>query len=512
MPEPQLPIARIAIDLPLAHLDRPFDYAVTAEQDADAVPGARVRVRFSGRLRDGFVLQRCAVSDHDGTLTPLQRVVSAEPVLTPEVAALIRAVADHCAGTFSDVMRLAVPPRHAATEEAATETAPAFPDDVLPGPLVDYPTGESFLQALSAGGQPRALWQVTPSASPSGNWALGLASAARACAEGGRGAVLVVPDQRDLQRLQEACAAVLGPAGFAVLVAESGPAARYRAFLAALRGGVRVVIGNRAAAYAPVRDLGLVALWDDGDDLLSEPRAPYPHARDVLALRASQAGCAALFAAYARTAELQAWLDRGWLRLLAEDRPAVRHTAPRVKVTADTDLALERDSAARAARLPHEVFEMVRAALPQGPVLVQVPRAGYLVALVCQDCREPARCRFCAGPVRADASDHELRLVRPGPGGLGVSDLRLTSGSRPRRRRGADGGGAGQGIPQDPGTPLARRTHPALGARPAGPGGRHTGRRAGGRRWLRRSGAAGRRACCCYGRSCAPARRHCDAG
>ena len=404
MPEPQLPIARVAIDLPLAHLDRPFDYAVTAEQDADAVPGARVRVRFSGRLRDGFVLQRCAVSDHDGTLTPLQRVVSAEPVLTPEVAALIRAVADHCAGTFSDVMRLAVPPRHAATEEAATETAPAFPDGVLPGPLVDYPTGESLLQALSAGGQPRALWQVTPSASPSGDWALGLASAARACAEGGRGAVLVVPDQRDLQRLQEACAAVLGPAGFAVLVAESGPAARYRAFLAALRGGVRVVIGNRAAAYAPVRDLGLVALWDDGDDLLSEPRAPYPHARDVLALRASQAGCAALFAAYARTAELQAWLDRGWLRLLAEDRPAVRHTAPRVKVTADTDLALERDSAARAARLPHEVFEMVRAALPQGPVLVQVPRAGYLVALVCQDCREPARCRFCAGPVRADAS------------------------------------------------------------------------------------------------------------
>ena len=72
-----------------------------------------------------------------------------------------------------------------------------------------------------------------------------------------------------------------------MLIAEAGPAARYRAFLAALRGGVKVVIGNRAAAYAPVRDLGLVALWDDGDDLLSEPRAPYPHTREVLALRAA---------------------------------------------------------------------------------------------------------------------------------------------------------------------------------------------------------------------------------
>ena len=118
MPEPELPIASVAVDVPLAHLDRPFDYAVTPEQDAEAVPGARVRVRFSGRLRDGFVLERRATSDHEGRLTPLHKVISAEPVLTGEVAALVRAVADHYAGTFADVMRLAVPPRHAATEKA----------------------------------------------------------------------------------------------------------------------------------------------------------------------------------------------------------------------------------------------------------------------------------------------------------------------------------------------------------------------------------------------------------
>ena len=66
----------MAVDVPLAHLDRPFDYAVTPEQDAEAVPGARVRVRFSGRLRDGFVLQRRATTDHEGRLTPLHKVIS----------------------------------------------------------------------------------------------------------------------------------------------------------------------------------------------------------------------------------------------------------------------------------------------------------------------------------------------------------------------------------------------------------------------------------------------------
>jgi primosomal protein N' (replication factor Y) (superfamily II helicase) len=403
----------VAVDIPLSHLDRPFDYAVTAEQDSDAVPGARVRVRFAGRLRDGFILERVAVGDHDGALTPLYKIISSEPVLTDDIARLIRKVADHYAGTFADVMRLAVPPRHAATEQAPLVAArrPA-PDDHPEGPLLDYPTGAEFLAALRAGQSPRAMWQVTPSAAPNGDWARGLASAARACADSGRGVVIIVPDQADLDRLGEACTETLGATGFAVLVAEAGPAARYRAFLSALRGEVHVVIGNRAAAYAPVHNLGLIALWDDGDDLLAEQRAPYPHSRDVLALRAADVQAGVLFASYARTAELQRWLERGWLRELAENRVTVRHAAPRLKVTADTDYALQRDPAARAARLPHEVFEMMRATLPQGPVLVQVPRAGYLVALVCQDCREPMRCEFCGGPTEAQAGVAEVATIR----------------------------------------------------------------------------------------------------
>ena len=82
------------------------------------MPGSRVRVRFAGRLRDGFILERVATADHEGVLTPLHKIVSSEPVLTSEIARLIRKVADHYAGTFADVMRLAVPPRHAATERA----------------------------------------------------------------------------------------------------------------------------------------------------------------------------------------------------------------------------------------------------------------------------------------------------------------------------------------------------------------------------------------------------------
>ncbi len=105
--------------MPLAHLDRPFDYLVPQALSADAVPGVRVKVRFAGQLVDGWLLERTERSDHP-KLAYLDKVVSAVPVLAPEVARLARVVADRYAGSLADVLRLAVPPRHARVEKEAT--------------------------------------------------------------------------------------------------------------------------------------------------------------------------------------------------------------------------------------------------------------------------------------------------------------------------------------------------------------------------------------------------------
>nr|BFF16981.1 hypothetical protein GCM10025730_05020 [Promicromonospora thailandica] len=112
------------------------------------------------------------------------------------------------------------------------------------------------------------------------------------------------------------------------LLADDGPAPRYRAFLRALRGAARVVVGTRATMFAPVADLGLVVLWGDGEETLAEPHAPYPHARDVLALRAEQEGAAFLLGSPGRTVQAQALLASGWARELAATRDVVRARAP----------------------------------------------------------------------------------------------------------------------------------------------------------------------------------------
>lgn len=389
------PVARVLVDMALAHLDRPFDYAVPETMAADAQPGVRVKVRFAGQEVDGFVIERTATSEHTGRLQPLRRVVSPEQVLTPDVAALTGAVAARYAGTRSDVLRLAVPPRHAGVERQQPAAVRAVTAEPRPVAAAHYRGGPELLVGLAAGSSPRAVWTIVPG----DDWADLLAESVTAAASSGRGALVCVPDHRDVARLDAALTARLGQGQHVVLAADTGPAKRYRAFLAVSRGTVRVVIGTRAAAFAPVRDLGLVAIWDDGDDLHDEPRAPYPHAREVLLMRAQKTGCAAVLAAHARSVEAEYLLRTDWATEVVAPRDVVRRRIA-VGLTADTELDLARDPGARSARLPSEALRLLREAVQSGPVLVQTPRAGYATRLACDRCRARAECLVCHGPLR----------------------------------------------------------------------------------------------------------------
>jgi len=405
-------VARVVVDVPLAHLDRPFDYAVPDELAEQVVAGCRVRVRFAGKLVDGVVLELAGGTDHTGKLAPLAKVVSAEPVLTPEVAELARSVADRYAGSMTDVLRLALPPRRGAPEKRPRLDPPAPPAAPDPTGFARYPTGAQLLTAVAEGHPARAVWTALPGE----DWPTRLVELAQAALSGGRGALVVVPDGKDLDRLAAAAERLLPAGSVAVLRADAAPDTRYGRFLSAARGTAQVVLGTRGAVFAPVRDLGVVVIWDDGDDLHAEPRAPYPHARDVLVHRAHLASCAAVVAGTARTAEAALLVESGWAHELIADRATLRTAAPRVEALG-SDFELARDPAARSARLPTLGFDVSRRALQAGaPVLIQVPRSGYVPSLVCDRCRAPARCSHCAGPLGI--------APRPGAGGVRIAACR----------------------------------------------------------------------------------------
>lgn len=431
-----LPVASVRLVGVLPHLDRPFEYAVTPATAA-AGPGMRVRVRFSGKDTEGIVLARRAEPTTDRALAPLHRLVSEDVVVPPAMMRVCEEVAERCAGTVGDVLRLALPPRHARAEKAdraaeeraaaqhatgeegeprladdgsapaddGSAAAPsAEPADEAPGagpPAAPpdssrradrYPgLGALIARAGSADGPvPRASLVLDPVDA----WT---ELAAEAIADLGpdRGALVIAPDQRDVARLSR----VLDERGVAheVLAGTEGPEKRYRTFRRILRGATRVVLGNRSAAFAPVRDLALVICWDEADDLLEEPRAPYPHTRTVLQCRSAEERCALLFLAASESVTMRALAEAGYLARL--DPLPAPVTAVRPRIVAMDQYLRDREGPSGRSRLPQEAMRVLRRGLATGPVLVQVPRTGYAPAIACTFCGTRARCPQCAAPL-----------------------------------------------------------------------------------------------------------------
>lgn len=394
-------VARVLIDSPLPQLDRLFDYEIPDELAPDALPGVRVRVplRTAGRVVDGLLVEVGEPDASDRPLSQLEAVVSPVQVLPPSLYALARRAADRAAGSAGDILRLAIPKRMVRAEKAwlaaepparpvVGDTDAAWAEEVLavyPGLAAALDGGERL--ALDAPPVPARLDDGTVV----GSWAILLAAAATRVLASGRSAVIAVPDHRDRAQLEAALLARIPADAFVRDDAKQSGPARYAAFLRTLAEAPCVVIGNRSTVYAPVADLGLIALWDDGDPLLAEPLSPGVHARDAALLRQELDGGALVFAGHTRTTDVERLVAVGWVR----DLPAARRLSPRVVLSAN------REGESRAARIPSSAFAAARAALAEGPVLVQVARPGYAPVLVCAKCRHPARCAHCGGPLHA---------------------------------------------------------------------------------------------------------------
>lgn len=387
-------IAAVALDVSLPHLDRTFDYRVPIDVEAAIAVGVRVRVGFSGRLVTGVVI---ALHDDASRATAdIKTVVSPAVVLTSRMANLVRVVAERYAGTFADVLRFAVPTRHAKTETAALQQDPLniHGDGELGGLWPSVKGGAAFFARARRGEAVSACIEV-----PAQQSVVDAIVCAVRAASATMSVIVVAPDARDVDALHRALR--MRDIEAIVMRAADGPAARQRAFTATSLAERAVVIGTRSAVFAPVAGHGLCIVMGDGNDALVEQQTPGWHVREVAILRTTVMGWASLFIARTRSIELQQRVVDGIVRPLQWAPADWRSQSTRVEAVVerydDADPMLQR------LRIPPSVFKAMRESLQLGPVLISVAQRGYVNALRCQGCREIARCSACNGPLGVPA-------------------------------------------------------------------------------------------------------------
>lgn len=159
-------------------------------------------------------------------------------------------------------------------------------------------------------------------------------------------------------------------------------------------GGCDVVIGSRAAVWAPCPRLAGVMVLDEHDETLQEERSPTWHARDVAIERASRAGAACWLVSPAPSLEAFAWCD-GTPHLAS--RNDERAGWPIVQVV-DLD---EQHSPVRSL-VTRELLDL--SAASQGHVVAVLNTKGRARRLVCKACSNRVRCSECGAAASLDSS------------------------------------------------------------------------------------------------------------
>lgn len=375
-----LPVARVWVDTGVFHLDTPFDYWVPEELADLAQVGTRVEVEFGASSHEGIILERTESSSNTGNLKQLLKILSPNPVATPQTIELLRLVAKRWAGAPYDLVRSAIPPRVASVDKEPF---------IAPVPFILLSEAPPVQSKVLTQQRIRAFWSLPPSIRRQ------KLIAELVVTRSTLGQVLlVVPDERELIAIEEELTLYFTPESMARLDGSLSRGQRYRNFLRAIRGDVDIIMGLRGSIFAPLREGATIIVAGESSESLHEPRTPGWNARDIALIRSSEMNANLILVGYSPSLEVARLIDSGWLTHISSK-------------TRREVIALPQDMGEL---IPSRAFPVIRKALKEGPVLFLVPRKGYGNSVLCNKCRNVALCT-CGGRLELTGVGESPRCV-----------------------------------------------------------------------------------------------------
>lgn len=367
----------------LTGLDREFDYLVPPDVVGRAGfvgVGSIVRVPLNGRRVRGWITQ---LDPDDGPVAPdrltaITALSSRGPA--PALVELARwASVRWAAGRLRPFLVTASPPANVT---------------VLPAPRRRGSGPASLPDAARAVGEATAILRngdggmllVPPATSPIG--------AIEVAASGGP-TLVVMPSVVRARIMGTA----LARRGWAVAVVPQQ--------WAAAEAGVDIVIGARAAAWAPCPDLRAVVVIDEHDDSMQEERSPTWHARDVVVERARRIGAPVIATSPCPTASGVAAVGGAVSRLAVD---AERAGWPIVDVVDRSG-----EEPWRTSLVTSPLITALRQ--PDATVVCVHNTPGRARILACRACSALVRCERCDAAVALDDDGqlvcHRCTMARP---------------------------------------------------------------------------------------------------
>ena len=361
-----LPVASVWVDTAIPTLTEPFSYLIPEKLSSQIRIGSRVQVPFKDKHLEGIVIDRTALTTDSRELKSIYKLLGEFPVASQATIELISLTANFWGGSPYDVIRSAIPPRVAVAEKGLTLTATA-----------SNPKSEAS-----------ATFHLLPPKLDPISALLSLVMESKTIGA----KLIIVPTVRDLNRL----VALLVKAGinFTSLDSNLPRAERYRNFLSASLGSADLVVGMRSAIFAPIPALSEIYLHQENSEHFYERRTPHWNAREVAWIRSKLSNVNLHLTGYVPSLDVAIDIDK----------KEISYQATRAKISVIAQ------ASSNGELIPTKIYQQVRKALVNGPVLFLVPAKGYATAISCAKCRNVAICE-CGGKLSKSSAKSDPACV-----------------------------------------------------------------------------------------------------
>lgn len=243
-------------------------------------------------------------------------------------------------------------------------------------PLVDSPSAHAaLLYGVTGSGKTRVIIECVKRA-----------------LENGKSAIVLIPEIGLTSQAVDKYRAVFGEK-LSVVHSMLSDGERADAYRAAYNGEVSVVIGTRSAVFAPLKNLGIIAVDEEQEHTYKSEMTPRYHARDIARFRCSRDGALMLLASATPSVESYYKAQNGVYTLVTMDRRATDAALPEVVIS-----DVRGDERVRNMRLiGTPLAEKMRETVSSGKqAILFVNRRGYNSFASCQDCGNVIVCPNCS--------------------------------------------------------------------------------------------------------------------
>lgn len=157
-----------------------------------------------------------------------------------------------------------------------------------------------------------------------------------------------------------------------------------------------IVIGTRSAVFAPLDNIGIIIMDEEGERSYKSDAAPRYHTADVAKVRCKNHNAVLLLASATPSVESYYYAEKGFYKLLELDERYNSNKLPEV-VVADMSKELENGNISSLSNvLADEIYKNLE---NHEQTILLLNRRGYNTVAVCADCRRTVECPNCSVPL-----------------------------------------------------------------------------------------------------------------